>query len=203
MDLGVTMKTMKKRARLSVGIARWTEKRNFEAILDLLAAGGLDVGPLINHRIPFDDAPRAYGLSEEKDTLAIILEYENSTESKKGQTMCLKEKEQKISSFKTFDNAVVGFIGAGNYASRMLIPAFKKAGARLHTISSSGGTNASIHGRKNGFEYATSDTDELLANSEINAVAIVTRHNSHAKFVIQALGSGQTRIRGETASVNS
>ena len=175
-----------------LGYVRWTEKRNFEAILDLLAAGCLDVGPLINHRIPFDDAPRAYGLlSEEKDTLGIILEYENSTESKEGQTLCLKEKEQKISSFKTFDNAVVGFIGAGNYASRMLIPAFKKAGARLHTISSSGGTNASIHGRKNGFEYATSDTDELLANSEINAVAIVTRHNSHAKFVIQALEAGK------------
>ena len=175
-----------------LGYVRWTEKRNFEAILDLLAAGCLDVGPLINHRIPFDDAPRAYGLlSEEKDTLGIILEYENSTESKEGQTLCLKEKEQKISSFKTFDNAVVGFIGAGNYASRMLIPAFKKAGARLHTISSSGGTNASIHGRKNGFEYATSDTDELLANSEINAVAIVTRHNSQAKFVIQALEAGK------------
>ena len=175
-----------------LGYVRWTEKRNFEAILDLLAAGCLDVGPLINHRISFDDAPRAYGLlSEEKDTLGIILEYENSTESKEGQTLCLKEKEQKISSFKTFDNAVVGFIGAGNYASRMLIPAFKKAGARLHTISSSGGTNASIHGRKNGFEYATSDTDELLANSEINAVAIVTRHNSHAKFVIQALEAGK------------
>ena len=175
-----------------LGYVRWTEKRNFEAILDLLAAGCLDVGPLINHRISFDDAPRAYGLlSEEKNTLGIILEYENSTESKEGQTLCLKEKEQKISSFKTFDNAVVGFIGAGNYASRMLIPAFKKAGARLHTISSSGGTNASIHGRKNGFEYATSDTDELLANSEINAVAIVTRHNSHAKFVIQALEAGK------------
>ena len=175
-----------------IGYVRWTEKRNFEAILDLFAAGSLDVAPLINHRVPFDDASRAYGLlSEEKETLAIILEYKNSTESLDGETLSLKGNEQNSSSLKKFDNPAVGFIGAGNYASRMLIPAFKKAGARLHTISSSGGTNAAIHGRKNGFENATSDTEKLLANPEINSVAIVTRHNTHAKFVIQALDAGK------------
>ena len=122
---------------------------------------------------------------------------------KRGKTLCLKEKEQKISSFKTFDNAVVGFIGAGNYASRMLIPAFKKAGARLHTVSQAGERMHQFMVERMVFEYATSDTDELLANSEINAVAIVTRHNSHAKFVIQALEAGKQRFRGETFSVNS
>jgi predicted dehydrogenase/threonine dehydrogenase-like Zn-dependent dehydrogenase len=175
-----------------IGYVRWTEKRNFEAILDLFAAGSLNVAPLINHRVLFDDASRAYGLlSEEKETLAIILEYKNLTESLGGETLSLRENVQNLSSLKKFDNPVVGFIGAGNYASRMLIPAFKKAGARLHTISSSGGTNAAIHGRKNGFENATSDTEKLLANPEINSVAIVTRHNSHAKFVIQALNAGK------------
>jgi predicted dehydrogenase/threonine dehydrogenase-like Zn-dependent dehydrogenase len=173
-----------------IGYVRWTEKRNFEAILDLFEGGSLNVEPLINHRIPFDDAPRAYSiLSEEKNTLGIILNYDSSEDTVATRTFCLKSKASVP--FSTTEPPKIGFIGAGNYASRILIPAFKKAGARLHTISSSGGTNAAIHGRKNGFEYATSDTDELLANSEIDVVAIATRHNSHAKFVIKALEAGK------------
>ena len=116
-------------------------------------------------------------------------------------TFSIKNKAQLSSS--TIELPSVGFIGAGNYASRMLIPAFKKAGARLHTISSSGGTNAAVHGRKNGFENATSDTEKLLANPEINSIAIVTRHNSHAKFVIQALDAGKHVFCGETTSFES
>ena len=173
-----------------IGYVRWTEKRNFEAILDLFEGGFLNVEPLINHRIPFDDAPRAYSiLAEEKNTLGIILNYEMSEGSAPTRTFSLK-KNVPLSFSKT-ELPSVGFIGAGNYASRMLIPAFKKAGARLHTISSSGGTNASIHGRRNDFENATSDTERLLENSEINTVAIATRHNTHAKFVVQALEAGK------------
>lgn len=175
-----------------IGYVRWTEKRNFEAILDLLASGSLNVDPLINHRVPFDDATRAYGLlSEEKEILGIILEYKNLKSSPNAQTIHLEKKEQNLEHRKILDSPVVGFIGAGNYASRILIPAFKKAGARLHTISSSGGTNAAIHGRRNGFENASSDTEQLLANPEVNTIAIVTRHNSHAKFVIKALEAGK------------
>ena len=173
-----------------IGYVRWTEKRNFEAILDLFEGGFLNVAPLINHRIPFEEASRAYSvLAEEKNALGIILNYGSSEDTVATRTFCLKNKDSVP--FSTTKSPNVGFIGAGNYASRMLIPAFKKAGARLHTISSSGGTNAAIHGRKNGFEYATSDTDELLVNSEIDVVAIATRHNSHAQFVIKALKAGK------------
>jgi predicted dehydrogenase len=85
----------------------------------------------------------------------------------------------------------MGFVGAGNYASRMLIPAFKSAGATLHTIASAGGTNGVVHGRRAGFAYATSDTGALLLSDEINTVAIVTRHNSHADFTVKALNAGK------------
>jgi len=85
----------------------------------------------------------------------------------------------------------VGFVGAGNYASRMLIPAFKAAGAQLHTIASAGGTNAVLHGRTGGFATATSDTDALIADPAINTVAIVTRHNNHARLTAQALRAGK------------
>src|SRR5690606_7595537 len=93
----------------------------------------------------------------------------------------------------TFDaqRPVMGFIGAGNYASRMLIPAFKAAGAQFHTISTAGGLNGVIHGQKAGFAEATTDTGAMLANPAVNTVASVTRHDSHARCVVQALQAGK------------
>jgi len=80
---------------------------------------------------------------------------------------------------------------AGNYASRMLIPAFKAAGAQFHTIVTAGGINGVIHGEKAGFAEASTDMAALLANTTINTVAIVTRHDSHGRFVAQALTAGK------------
>lgn len=86
---------------------------------------------------------------------------------------------------------VAGFIGAGNYASRVLIPAFKAAGVSLETIVTSGGTSGVIHGKKAGFGYASTDVDAMLANDKINTVVIATQHNTHADFVIKALEAGK------------
>jgi predicted dehydrogenase len=86
---------------------------------------------------------------------------------------------------------VMGFIGAGNYASRMLIPAFKAAGAQFHTVVTAGGINGVIHGEKAGFAEASTDMAALLRNPTINTVAIVTRHDTHARFVAQALHAGK------------
>lgn len=170
-----------------LGFVRWTEQRNFEAVLDMLASGALDVAPLISHRVPFEEAPRAYHLlSTDKAALGILLTYGHPTESRHVRSVALADTPAAPSG-----RAVVGFIGAGNYASRMLIPAFKASGAALHSIASAGGTNAVVHGRRTGFSQATSDTDGLIANPEINAVAIVTRHNSHARLTAQALRLGK------------
>jgi len=170
-----------------IGFVRWTEQRNFEAVLDMLASGALDVAPLISHRVPFEDAPRAYDLlTTNKAALGIVLTYGHAVEPRHTRTVVLNEQTVEAS-----DKAAVGFIGAGNYASRMLIPAFKAAGAALQAISSAGGTNAVVHGRRTGFAEATSDTDALIANPSINTVAIVTRHNSHARLTAQALRAGK------------
>ncbi len=171
-----------------IGFVRWTEQRNFGAVLDLLASGALNVGPLISHRVAFEEAPRAYELlSRDKSALGIVLTYAHPVEARHGTHVALHAPGPAIAAGKP----VVGFIGAGNYASRMLIPAFKAAGARLHMIASAGGTNAVLHGRTGGFATATSDTDALIANPEINTVAIVTRHNSHARLTAQALRAGK------------
>jgi predicted dehydrogenase/threonine dehydrogenase-like Zn-dependent dehydrogenase len=170
-----------------LGFVRWTEQRNFEAVLDMLAAGALDVAPLISYRVPFDDASRAYEfLSTDKAALGILLTYGHETEQRHLRSIDLAEMP-----VAALGKAVVGFVGAGNYASRILIPAFKAAGATLLSIASAGGVNAVVHGRRTGFAQATSDTDGLIANPEINTVAIVTRHNSHARLTVQALRAGK------------
>lgn len=166
---------------------RWTEQRNFEAILDLMAGGQLNVKPLITHRISFENATEAYDLlTSDKSVLGILLQYGSTSESRHTSKVTLKSEV-------VYERGepVIGFIGAGNYASRVLIPAFKKAGAQLHSISTSGGINGVIHGSQAGFKEATTDTDALIEDDEVNTVAIVTRHNSHAHFVRQSLNAGK------------
>jgi predicted dehydrogenase/threonine dehydrogenase-like Zn-dependent dehydrogenase len=170
-----------------LGFVRWTEQRNFEAVLDIMASGKLDVKPLITHRFAFDDAAQAYqALTDDKSVLGLILKYSDAVEKRTIKQVGLRQ-DATFSSGKP----VLGFIGAGNYASRVLIPAFKAAGAQFHTIVTSGGINGVIHGENAGFLKASTDLDEMLANQAINTVAIVTRHDSHAKFVVQAIQAGK------------
>lgn len=170
-----------------LGFVRWTEQRNFEAVLDMLASGQLDVKPLITHRFAFEEAPKAYEvLTADKTGLGMLLQYTSPTAQRMVRQVTLKPE----ATF-TPQRPVMGFIGAGNYASRMLIPAFKAAGAQFHTIVTAGGINGVIHGEKAGFAEASTDMAALLANEAINTVAIVTRHDTHARFVAQALQAGK------------
>lgn len=171
-----------------LGYVRWTEQRNFEAILDMMASKKLNVSPLVSHRFDFDNALEAYSaLTSEKSALGILLEYgARNKESMTVRDVILREYMAVPAG-----SAVVGFIGAGNYASRVLIPAFKEANAVLHTISTSGGINSVVHGNRNEFHKATTDTDKMLDDPEINTIAIVTQHNSHAHFVSKALKAGK------------
>lgn len=170
-----------------VGFVRWSEQRNFEAILDMLATGQLDVGPLISHRHAFEDAPSAYALlSEDKSALGIVLTYRHDVESRHAASVELERRPPAPAG-----KAVIGFVGAGNYASRVLIPAFAAAGASLHAIASSGGTSGVVSGKRAGFAMATADSSSLISDPEINTVAIVTRHDSHAALVVEALNAGK------------
>ena len=170
-----------------LAFVRWTEQRNFEAILDMMSSGQVDVKPLITHRFKFEDAPKAYDLlTSDKSALGILLQYQSEINTRHQSTV-------ELNATATFEanKPVVGFVGAGNYASRMLIPAFKEGGAQLHTIATSGGINGVTHGEKTGFAKTTTDTAAMINDSEINTIAIVTRHNSHAKFVCDALNAGK------------
>jgi predicted dehydrogenase/threonine dehydrogenase-like Zn-dependent dehydrogenase len=182
-----------------LGYVRWTEQRNFEAILDMLASKQLNVAPLVTHRFAFEDAPDAYKtLTENKDGLGFLLKYTSSI---------TKRSERNI---KLFSNAkfnlkkpVLGFVGAGNYASRVLIPAFKKLEAQLHTIVTTGGVNGVINGNKSGFKSASSDLDKFLNNKEINTVIVVTRHDSHANLALKSLKAGKNVFVEKPLAINS
>ncbi len=166
-----------------IGFVRWTEQRNFEAILDMMSSGALKLDTLISHKFDFTDAKSAYGLvSTEPNALGIMLEYNSDVEAR-----CIKEVvfDQNISN--TPSEVSVGFVGAGNYASRVLIPAFKSADVNLEEILTSKGLSGAIHGKKAGFTKATTDTDAFFTSSNFNLVVIATQHNSHGKFVIDAL----------------
>lgn len=177
-----------------IGYVRWTEQRNFEAVLDMMAAGRLDVVPLITHRFPLEQAVEAYRvLAEERAALGIILQYPVVADGD-GQKMAV-ERTVSLRTVSTLvarpTKPVVGFVGSGNYATRVLIPAFKAAGAVLRSVASSGGVSGFHAGRKYGFEQTTTDTAAMIADPAINTVVITTRHNSHGRLTCEALAAGK------------
>lgn len=170
-----------------IGFVRWTEQRNFEAVLDLMASGALDVKPLITHRFPIEQAIEAYKLLDDPTALGLVLEYSPDPEEAPIRRVSLSESTPAYQA----SDVVCAFAGAGNYASRVLIPAFSKAGARLHTLVSSGGVSGLHHGRKQGFVETATDLEAVLKDEQINTVVIATQHNMHAQQVVQALEAGK------------
>jgi predicted dehydrogenase/threonine dehydrogenase-like Zn-dependent dehydrogenase len=172
-----------------IGFVRWTEQRNFEAVLDMLAEQRLRVERLITHRFSIDDAERAYRLVDGTEpSLGILLEYPGVEVGRAGRTVRLAEPD---SSGGRVAAASVGFIGAGNYASAALIPAFKAAGAQLRTVASVGGVSGGHAGKKFGFEQTTTDIDSVIADDKVDALVITTRHDSHAALVCAGLRAGK------------
>ncbi|MDX9768265.1 MAG: bi-domain-containing oxidoreductase, partial [Ectothiorhodospiraceae bacterium] len=176
------------------GFVRWTEQRNFEAVLDMLADGRLDVGPLVSHRFDIAAAEKAYELvGGSEPSLGIVLEYAGVDESEllRRTVRVAGSHPQPLSRGERGGPVGVSFVGAGNYATAVLIPAFRAAGAHLKQVASSGGVSGVHAARKFGFEATTTDSDGVFADADVNAVVITTRHNSHARFVQQALAAGK------------
>jgi predicted dehydrogenase/threonine dehydrogenase-like Zn-dependent dehydrogenase len=180
------------------GFVRWTEKRNFQAVLDLMASGRFDVTPLISQRVPLTEAPAIYQeLVTNRSLLGVLLTYPEQTpvldvvmQMNDKSRVSVRNSASRHSSPQT-PEVVAGVIGAGNFASLVLIPALAKTGVRLQTVATSSGRDAAIIARKFGFAYAASDYHQVLDDPAINAVFIATRHNSHARLVVEALAAGK------------
>ncbi|MEO5844529.1 MAG: bi-domain-containing oxidoreductase [Caldimonas sp.] len=174
-----------------IGFVRWTEQRNFEAVLDMMSAGRLDLMTLVSHRFAIDAAEEAYALvGGAAPSLGIVLAYPGSSAGEAAPPA----RSVRIAAAADRSGAraaSLGFIGAGNYAGAVLIPAFKEAGAHLHTVVSAGGVSSVHAGRKFAFAHASTDSEALLASPGIDGVVVTTRHDSHAAFVLAACAAGK------------
>lgn len=172
-----------------VGYVRWTEQRNFEAVLDMMATGKLNVEPLISHRFALEDAASAYDLlTSGTPSMGIILGYTSRPEEDEP---LVKAQPTGLSAVLPSGRASIIMLGAGNYAGRTLAPAFANAGAFLDTVVSANGSNAAFIGRKYGFANVGSDDLAALRSGNANIAVIATRHNLHAAQVVAALQAGK------------
>lgn len=179
-----------------VGFVRWTEQRNFEAVLDLLADGRLDVQALISHRFTLDQSEAAYAVvGGSEPSMGILLDYPRRGEPPdavlREATVRLRTDPAPLSPASGGKPPAIALIGSGNYATGVLIPAFKQAGVILATVASSTGVSGVHAGRKYGFAETTTDTAQLVADPNVEALVIATRHNSHARLVWRALEAGK------------
>ena len=172
------------------GHVRWTQQRNFQAFLGCLSSGRIRTDFLISHRFSFVDAYSAYSQLFSASSFAIILDY-NSHRSKPLHSIPLQSDSDLALPFRSSCKPLLGFVGAGNYASRVLIPAFSKAGAHFHTLAASSGLGPVHIGRKFGFRQASCDVPALLSDRSCNTLVIATRHDSHATLVKKALVAGK------------
>jgi len=172
-----------------IGYVRWTEGRNLEAVVELMSAGKLVVRPLITHRFPIDKAALAYEIitgKKKEPFLGVLLTYPEIEKEIEDPTIRFPHSTKKNAEVK------LGVIGAGNFANAVLLPAIQKAGnIELVGIASIGGLHAQHSAKKFGFAYATSSDDEILNDPNINTVAILTRHDTHADLVVRALKAGK------------
>ena len=163
---------------------RWTEKRNFETILNCIATGRLNVKDLITERVSLEQYNDIYGDMRKRGSIASILEY--STESNIERVIKIESRQ-----FKNRSNRKFGIIGAGNYASGMIVPCLMKVNAPIKYIASNQGVTAKVLAKKARAEAATSDYNEILQDKEVGCVIISTRHNLHATMLIESLKAGK------------
>jgi predicted dehydrogenase/threonine dehydrogenase-like Zn-dependent dehydrogenase len=173
-----------------IGHVRWTETRNMEAFLQLLADEKLNVKPLVTHRYDIESAASAYELiagKTQQPYLGVIIKYPADLQGG-SRRLELVEHQSRAS----FQNRVrVGLLGAGNFARGVLIPAMRQLSTELVGVCAGNGVSAQSAAKKFGFAFCATDEEQIYSDDSINAVVIATRHNLHAAQVIRALERGK------------
>jgi len=169
---------------------RWSEQRNLEAILELLAGRRLRFTPLVTHRFPFDQALAAYDLITQgaEPFLGVVLDYgaDEADTTAPAQRLALRQTAKERMSLG------IGLVGAGGFGQSVLLPALKAAGGTdAIAIASAGGATARRIGEQYGFRVATADAGEVIAHPDVDAVLVLTRHDLHAPLVVKALEAGK------------
>ena len=163
-----------------IGFVRWTEQRNFEAILDAISFQNINVDALITERVPLKEYDKIYGDMSKKGAIASILNYD-TLDSDLSKNIRVNTKE--------FNNTkgVIGIIGAGNFTSAMIVPALNKLGAKMKYIVSSRGLSGTILAKKYGIANSTTDMNLVIEDKEVDAVVITTQHHQHCEHVVKSI----------------
>src|SRR5690606_23635848 len=164
---------------------RWTEKRNFEAVLQAIASGNLKVKELITEQIPLEEYMKIYGEIGSSRSIASILTYPEQTQMAPAHTIAVSNKSYAGS------KGVIGVIGSGNFTKMTMLPALKNSGAEYKYIASQGGVSGTAMAQKHGFSHSTTDYRDILQDADVDLVLITTRHNLHARMVIDSLEAGK------------
>ena len=171
-----------------LGHVRWTAGRNFEAVLDLMAAGTVDPSALLTHEYALADAAEAYDtLVGDPTALAIVLRYPGEEQAPTDRLLARVTPPTRPASP---GRGRVGVIGAGNFATQVLIPALKDAGADLELVASTG-SSAAMAARRFDVRRSTSDLDAVFDDPEVDTVVVASRHDSHARLVERSLRAGK------------
>jgi predicted dehydrogenase/NADPH:quinone reductase-like Zn-dependent oxidoreductase len=170
-----------------LAFVRWTEQRNMDAVLRLMAEGSVDPSPLITARIRFAEAARAYDVLEQGGNIGIVLTYDETPSSSRVVPLSAPRGR---AAHRT-KAPTIGIIGAGNFAQRTIIPILRELRADIRTVVSPGGAAAAIAGKLGDAELAASQADAVLDDPAIDTVYVLTRHDSHASLALRALRAGK------------
>lgn len=173
-----------------MGLVRWTAGRNMEAVLDLMAAGRVTPSSLVTHRFDMEDAPGAYeALVSDHEALGIVLRYPASPSEVDPPARSIPAAP--AATMTATGQGRIGLLGAGAFATGVLVPAVADAGEVIDTVVSRRGTSAALAAERAGARRASSDPDDLFDDVGIGTVLIATRHDSHSRYAARALRAGQ------------
>jgi len=186
-----------------LGFVRWTENRNMEAALDMMAQRKLNVEALITHRVPVEESLRAYDMitgKVQESYLGILIEYSDTSAP-----IALSRRVELRTSDRTASGrrAVLGFIGAGNFTQSMLLPPLMKLVPRMRGLATAKPVNAKNIAKKYHFEFCATDATEIIHDKDVNFVFVTSRHDSHARYVAQTLRTGKSVFVEKPPALNN
>ncbi|MBD1386234.1 bi-domain-containing oxidoreductase [Mucilaginibacter rigui] len=167
-----------------LAFVRWTEKRNFEAVLQAISQKQVNVTSLITEHVTLDDYDKIYGNISNSKAIASIITYSEKSEEP-GRVIAIND------GVFTGGKGILGVIGAGNFTSAMILPSLKKTPAVVKYIVSSGGLSGTTLAKKFGILNSATDYKNVLTDKEVDLILITTRHNLHAGMVVEALNAGK------------
>lgn len=178
-----------------VGYVRWTEKRNFEAILSAISKGILKVEPLITERVPLIEYQKIYGDMKNSKSIASIIKYDSTESPQSVVTINQKSFEGK--------KGVIGIIGSGNFTSSTILPNLKKSNADVKYIASSGGLSSTIMAKRHHIAKSTSNYKEILDDKDVDLVLITTKHHMHAPMVLETIKANKSVFVEKPLALNN